>query len=88
MIAALAVLGLVVDDAVLDFDLAGIEVALEVGGVVLRIPQAELDAGENAERLPRSVRRLVTVSCQIFKVLVERNKVARMRLDAARTSSR
>ena len=49
VVAALAILGLVVDDAVDDFDLAGAEIALEIGGVVLRIPQAELDAGKNGE---------------------------------------
>ena len=42
VVAALAVLGLVVDGAALDLDLAGGEVALEVGGVVLGVPQAEL----------------------------------------------
>ena len=49
VIAALAIFGLVVDDAVFHLDLAGIEVALEVGGVVLRIPQAEFDAGKSLE---------------------------------------
>ena len=47
MIAALAVLGLVIDHAVFHLHLAGVEVALEVGGVVLRVPQAELDARES-----------------------------------------
>ena len=49
MVAALAVLGLVIDDAVFHLHLAGVEVALEVGGVVLRIPQAELDGGEGGD---------------------------------------
>ena len=43
VIAALAVLGLVVDNAVLYLDLTGREVALEVGLIVLRVPEAELD---------------------------------------------
>ena len=43
VIAALAVLGLVVDDPVDDLDLADVEIALVVGGVVPGIPQAELD---------------------------------------------
>ena len=56
MIAALAIFGLVINDAVHDLDLAGAEVALEIGGVVLRVPQAELDAGKN-----RELRRLLAV---------------------------
>ena len=43
VVAPLAVLGLVVDHAVLDLDLAGREVALVVGRVVVGVPQAELD---------------------------------------------
>ena len=42
MVTALAVLGLVVDHAVLNFHLAGGEVALEIQHIVLRIPEAEL----------------------------------------------
>ena len=38
VIAALAILSLVIDDAVLDLDLADVEIALEVGGVVLGVP--------------------------------------------------
>ena len=49
VVAPLAILGLVVDDLVFDLDLAGAEVALEIGGVVLRVPEAELDAGEERE---------------------------------------
>ena len=49
VVAPLAVLGLVVDDLVLDLDLAGVEIALEVGGVVVGFPQAELDRGEDRE---------------------------------------
>ena len=41
MVAALAILGLVIDDLVLDLDLAGGEVALVIGGVVVGFPQAE-----------------------------------------------
>ncbi len=52
MVAPLAILGLVVDDAVHDLNLAGAEIALEVGGVVLGIPKAELDAGKNAKASP------------------------------------
>ena len=48
MIASFAVLGLVVDDAVDDFDLTGRVVALEVRCIVLRVPETELD-GPNSE---------------------------------------
>jgi len=46
VIAPLAVFGLVVDDLILNLDLAGAEIALEVGGVVLRVPKTEFDARE------------------------------------------
>ena len=44
MVALLAVLGLVIDDAVLDFDVANVEMVLEVGGIVQGILEAEIDA--------------------------------------------
>src|ERR1019366_9042089 len=47
VIAALAVFGLVIDDAVFDLHLSDAEVALAIGGVVLRIPQAEFDGRED-----------------------------------------
>ena len=49
VIAALAVFGLVVDHRVLDFDLTGREVALEVLHVGRSIPQAPLGKGEQLE---------------------------------------
>ena len=49
VVAALAVLGLVVDDAAVDLDLADREVALEVRGVVERVPEAELDRAEQRQ---------------------------------------
>src|SRR5450759_4526029 len=49
MVAPLPVLGLVVDDAVLHLHLADGVVALEVGGVVLGVPEAELDGAEEGE---------------------------------------
>ena len=45
VIAALAVLGFVVDDAALHLHLAGGEVALEIQHIVLGVPQAELHKG-------------------------------------------
>ena len=53
VIAALAVFSLVVNCAALDFHLAGGEVALEVGGIVLRVPQAELHKAEQGNVLGR-----------------------------------
>ncbi len=46
VIPPLAIFGLVVDHAIFDLHLAGAEVALEVGSVVVGVPQAKLDAGE------------------------------------------
>ena len=81
VIAALAVFGLVVDHAVFDFDLAGVEVALEVGGIVLRIPQAELDAGENRKLggLWAAIRHRQLPD---FEILIERHEVAGARFNA------
>src|SRR3990172_1500161 len=45
VIAALAVLGLVIDHTVIDLDLADGKIALEVGEVVPCVPKAELDGG-------------------------------------------
>ena len=44
--AAFAVLGLVINDLVDDLDLAGGKIALEIGEVVERFPQAEFGRGE------------------------------------------
>jgi hypothetical protein len=82
VVAALAVLGLVIDDAVLDFDLADVEVALEVGGVVLGVPQAELDAGEGGDVRPGRAA-IGDRELPDFEVFVERDEVAGVRLDAA-----
>src|SRR6266508_2223065 len=49
VIATLSVLGGVIDDAVRDLDLANRVVALEVRGIVLRVPQAEFDRAEERE---------------------------------------
>ncbi len=53
VIAPLSVLGLVVDDALHHFHFADVEVALEVGCVVLCIPERELDGGEEVQRRGR-----------------------------------
>ncbi len=50
VVAPLAILGLVVDDAVLDLHLPHGVVALEVGGVVLGVPEAELHRAEEGQR--------------------------------------
>ena len=51
VVAALTVLGLMVDDARLYFHFAGGEVALEVGAVVDGVPQAELHIAEHVQLL-------------------------------------
>ena len=53
VVAALAVFGLVVDRAALHLDLTGGEVALEVGGIVHGVPQAELYIAEYSKRFRR-----------------------------------
>ena len=81
VIATLAILGLVVDDVIHDFDLTCAEVALEVGGVVLRIPEAEFDAGEDGELGGR----LSVVGHHAFpdlERLAQRHEISRPRLDA------
>jgi len=46
VIASLAIFRLVINNAVFDFHLPDAKVALEIRGVVLRVPQAKLNAGE------------------------------------------
>ena len=86
VIAALAVFGLVVDDPVHDFDLAGAEIALEVGRVVLSVPETELDAGKERKLggLGAPVRHREFPDFQRF---TERHEISGLRLDlvAART---
>ena len=53
MVAALAVLGLMVDGAAHDLHFAGGEVALEVRHVVLCVPKAELDERRQNDILGR-----------------------------------
>ena len=82
VVAALAVLGHVVDDAVLDVDLAGGQVALEVRGVVLGVPQAELDGAE--QRQARARRPLVgDPRPPHLERLAGRHEVQRLGADAA-----
>ena len=88
VVAPLAVLGLVVDHAVLDLDLADAIVALEVGRVVLRVPQAELDRGEERQAGRPSARSLVRRTCQTSRVSPERHEVARLDRDAVQAASR
>src|SRR6516162_8186183 len=46
VVASFAIFRLVIDDAAFDFDFADAEIALEVGGIVLRIPEAKLNCSE------------------------------------------
>ncbi len=79
-----AVLGLVVDDAGVNLDLAGRQVALEVRRVVPRVPQAELHRAEQ-----RKMRRLVAMvrdaRAPHFQRRAERHEVRRCRFDARLT---
>ena len=78
VIAALAVLGLVVDHAIHHLDLTGAEVALEVGHVVLGIPQRELHKRE--QRQAGAFRASVgDGDLPDFERFVQRDKVAHFR---------
>ncbi|OIQ79418.1 hypothetical protein GALL_388480 [mine drainage metagenome] len=84
VVAALAVLGLVVDRAAraverLDLDLADRQVALVVGLVVLRVPQCELDEREQRDGL-RGVGRVGQGDLLDLGVLADRDE--EQRLDA------
>ncbi len=81
VIAALSVLGLVVDDAVFDLDLSGGEIALEVGLVVPGIPETELDRGEERQ-LRFAVALVRDPRAPDLEVLLDRNEVQRLGLDA------
>jgi len=82
VVAALAVFRLVVNYAVFDFHLPDAEVPLEVCGIILRVPQAELDDGKNGEF--RGLRAMVRhAQLPDFQIFVERHKVARARFNTA-----
>jgi hypothetical protein len=81
VVTAFAVLGLVVDDTVFDFDLADAEIALEVAGVVKRVPQAKLNGREDGE-FGGALAVIRDRELPDLKVLVEGNEVACRRLDA------
>lgn len=49
MVAPLAVFGFVVDHALLNLDLTGIEITLVVGSVIPGIPQGKLNAGKKGK---------------------------------------
>ena len=86
VVAALAVLGLVINDAIFDLHLADGEVALEVVGVVLGIPKTELDTAEGGDGRSR---RPAIRNRQLpdFKALIERHKVAGVGLDAPKAGA-
>ena len=82
VVAPLAVLRLVVDDAILDLDLAYRVVALEVGVVFERLPQAELDRAEE-RHLRRRGPLVRDAHPPDLEVLAERHEVARLGPDPA-----
>ncbi len=47
MVTSLTVFGLVIDHPIHHFHLTHRVIALKVGGIIHRIPQAELDCGED-----------------------------------------
>ncbi len=49
VVAPFPVFGFVVEDAIFNFHLADVEVALVVGGVVPGVPQAKFNGGEEGE---------------------------------------
>ena len=81
VIAPLAVLGLVVDHAAVDLDLAGVEVALEVGLVVPGVPQVELH-GREQRQLGRGLTPVGHAQPPDLQVGAQRHEVQRAGLDA------
>src|SRR5215469_7810130 len=75
VITSFPVLGLVIDNSILDLNLADAEIALEVRGVVLRVPPAKFDRGKD-----REFRCLLAMvrngELPDLEILVERHKVA------------
>ena len=55
VIAPLSIFRNVIDRLTIDFDFSGAQIALKIGHVVERIPQAELDVGKEL-KLPRRLR--------------------------------
>ncbi|OPZ81025.1 MAG: hypothetical protein BWY77_00820 [bacterium ADurb.Bin431] len=83
MIAALTVFGLVVDHPLLDLHLAGAEVALEIGRVILGIPEAEFH--RRKEREPGRFLALVgNLHPPDFQILSQGNKEKGLGPDAGR----
>jgi hypothetical protein len=81
VVAALPVLRLVVDDPVLHLHLAGAEIALEVGGVVPGVPEAELHRREDGEG-QGPVALVGHRQLPDFQVRPQRDEVAGLRGDA------
>ena len=52
MVPAFSVFCLVIDDAVIHFHLSGGEIALEIGGIILGIPETEFRQAEEIEIFP------------------------------------
>src|ERR1700730_4286874 len=80
VVAALAVLGLVVDDPVGHLDLAGRVVALVVRRVVLCVPEGELDGGEE-RKLGRRLPVVGDGGPPDLVILAARHEVHRLRRD-------
>jgi len=73
MVTAFAVFGLVIDHPLLDLHLAGAEVALEIGRVVLGIPKAELH-GRKEREIDRLFAQVGDLHPPDFQIFAERDK--------------
>src|SRR5664279_1054947 len=80
MITTLAIFGLVVNHTIFDLHLSDGEVALEVGRIILCIPQAEFKKGI-CGKMRSSGPMIGDVELPDFKALAHRNKIARARLN-------
>ncbi len=81
VVPSFAVLGLVEDDAVLDLDLADGVVALEVGGVVVGVPEAPFDRAEERD-VGRGFPLVGHSGAPDLEVLAERHEVRGLGVDA------
>ena len=75
VVAPFAVFGFVIDHPVFHFHFAGVEVALEIGGVILGIPQAELHQLRTTESCAASARWLVRSAAR-SPGFTQRDKIA------------
>src|SRR6516162_1579262 len=83
VVAPFAIFRLVIDDTAFNFDFADAEIALEVGGIVLRIPEAKLNCSED-RKVCGTLAMICNRELPDLKIFVERNEVPGTRLYASR----